>query len=155
MPNDRTKIVAQDVDVYISAAGTSHADGSTGHTLVGWCEAESITLTTPEVYSEDLHNMTPHQHALKVEVAAVAMETDDAKIAALEGFINSDIDIVLINRSDRSAGWVISGTGGGLTMAPDFKFSLNAANRINLTAAFVGKVFSDMYSALSGATGYN
>jgi len=152
MPNERADIVSMEVDVYISAAGADHSDGSAGHTLLGWAEQNSIVLTTEDVYSKQLHNNTPHQTGVKMKFEAMLQEVSPAKITALEAFKNQDVDIVLINRADRTAGDVFA--NGGLVISPDFKYTVENTKEIKIEVGFSAVDFSDIFTALSAATGY-
>jgi len=153
MPNDKTKIVGFAADVYISAAGADHSDGSANHTLVGWSEEGSIKLSQGDKFSIELHNATDFDLGGKYSFECMALETDAAKISALEGFLNTDIDIVLINRADKATGDVYA--SGTLILEPDFQHSLKNVRKMKLMVTFAAKKLTDFFSELTGATGYN
>ena len=153
MPNDKSKIIRRLVDVYISAAGADHSDGSAAHTILGWCKGGSIKISKIEEYKEELHDDTDLDLGGKYKLEAMAMETTLAQITALEAFKNTDVDIVLINRADRATGEVLA--SGTLALAPEWMMTLKESRKVKFEVTFSADNFTDFYSELTGATGYN
>lgn len=153
MPNSKSNIIRRTVDVYVSAAGADHSDGSTGHTILGWCKGGSIKISKVEDYKEDLHDDTEFDLGGKYKLEAMAMETTLAQVTALEAFKNTDIDIVLINRADRATGDIFA--SGTLSLAPDFLYTFKESRKLKFEVTFSVQDFTDFWSELAAATGYN
>lgn len=153
MPNDKTKIVSFAADLYISATGADHSDGSANHTILGWMEEGATQVTKSDEFTKELHHSQDLDLGGKFKLETMGLETDAAKLTALEAFITQDVDIVLINRADRATGEVYA--NGTLKLAPDFKHTLKDTKKFKLEVTFAGKKLSDIYSELAGATGYS
>jgi len=97
---DKTKIFAADCHLYLASRSTtpdtavSHASFPTGWTEVGFMKAGSAKLT-PEKHEIDLHTGEKHLLGVTLKFEAAALETDAAKLTALEAMINYRVDLIL------------------------------------------------------------
>jgi hypothetical protein len=151
MANDKTKIIRESVDVFIAPKGTDTATAASW-TILGWCEAETIKLTSSGRNEIELHDNSKFKISNEFLFEALGLETDQAKITALEGFEDQDVDILLIKRADRTAGYKLDGLT--LIVEPDFVFSNKTPKKVKISATRTAQSLSDFLSEVTGLSGY-
>jgi hypothetical protein len=151
MALDKTKIFSIAVDIFIAPAGT--ATGSPGSwTNAGWCENNQSKITLNERKTIQLHDGSDFLINAKYLFEAMALQTDETHLTALEAFMDQDIDILLINRNDRTTGYLIEDFT--LIVGPEFNFNAEVPRKIKLDASRAARKLTDCYSELTGLSGY-
>jgi hypothetical protein len=148
---DKTKIIRKTVKVYIGAAGADTGTAS-NFTEVGWCEGGQTKLTEGERSTIPLDDDTDFKLSTKYDMNCVGLETDTAKITALETLEDGEVDILLVERDDLTKAYKLANMQ--LQMAPNFNYTKKDVNRINLLATRTAAKLTDFFTELTGLTGY-
>lgn len=131
---DRKKIFAESLDVLIAAADTSSGDLSLW-TDVGWCENGKTRLTVSTIWVLHFSNDKDLVIAMRYVFEAVGLETDMAKLTALEAFVNQHVDVLLVNHFNHNIKYVLKDMA--MVILPEYNFSIDNPRRLKLEGSQV------------------
>jgi hypothetical protein len=143
--DDKTKIFNDPVDVYIAATGTNSGDLSQW-IYVGWCRDGNSELMAGSLKRKALASGKKHLIGAEYIFRAMGLQTSDAEIGTLEGFIDIDIDIQLVNRLNPLIKYLIQDMS--FDVMPDFKFDTESARGLELMASRMARKLSDFFDRL-------
>ena len=145
-------IISEAVNMFINVAGSTETDG-TGWTDLGWMEAGSIKITEESRSEVELHSGGTKKLNIKYKLEAMALETLYTQIQGLETLEDSTVDIVLVKRTDLTAGYHLQGLT--LVVAPELEFNTKAPRKLKVEATIEAAKLTDFFSELTGLTNYS
>lgn len=152
MPNDKTKIITEAGDLYIAATGETleSSNDLTNWQPVGWCEGGSIRLTVSERNEIELHKDNKFKLSLGFLFEAMGLETDLAKITALEALQSDIVDIAIVINPDVPSGFVgYRFDKLSLNVEPEFQFSLKVPRKVKIEGTRTAKNLSEIQATVN------
>lgn len=127
---NKANIANENVIVYLAEADTDPNNPNLW-LEAGWCEGRQTKVTTPTTFYREMNGFVMTM-GKELMFSATCLETDGAKISALDNLASKVIDILLISRANPLLKYLFQGYK--LAISPNFKFSILDASRLNLQA---------------------
>jgi hypothetical protein len=145
---NKTNIYFEPVDVYIAAAGTDVEDLDEWQEI-GWCRGGS-KLESGGDFTRKMNGFFQHLGAEYIFRAEV-LETNTDNITALEAFVNTPVDFLLLSRKAASVKYHLSTFD--MTILPEFPFTRRQARLLKLEARRTTEHLSDCFERLVAGGG--